>query len=184
MAPKLEVIIAGEPGNKSISVPFQDEEPIFFLMERISNCLHEKCEEIERRDLYVGGIRVEDLQQSMATYRIFGNAVTYRAEKRIEASKGYSIYDQRLIFEGERLDCGKTVADYNLQDGSTIYLMFRLGGGGGGPADGLMFADVSDTKSVRRRQLSKSGPPGRTVKPGANIECRCSAQGTKRYGNV
>ncbi|KAG0284422.1 hypothetical protein BGZ98_005923, partial [Dissophora globulifera] len=74
MSTKLEVIIAGEPGNQSLSVPFQDDEPIFFLIERISDCLGEKYDEIERRDLYVGGIRLEDQKQSMAAYRIFGNA--------------------------------------------------------------------------------------------------------------
>ncbi|KAG0319908.1 hypothetical protein BGZ99_004848 [Dissophora globulifera] len=210
MATKLEVFIADEPGTQSVSVPFQDDEPIFFLIERISDCLDEKCEEIERRDLYVGGIRLEDQQQTMATYRIFGNAVTYRAEKRqlkrffvrdltgrtyyvnyhehdtiedikhrIQEFKHYSPDDLKLTFHGTVLENSRTVADYHLQDGSTIGLKIELRGGGYAPAIGISFSDVSDTKSVRKQRFSKSAPPGRIVEPGANIECQCEC--TPRY---
>jgi hypothetical protein len=48
-------------------------------------------------------------------------------KRKLEAQEGYRAEDQRLIFAGQYLDNGRTVADYNVQDESTFHLIIRLG---------------------------------------------------------
>jgi len=39
----------------------------------------------------------------------------------------------RLIFDGEQLEDGCSLSDYDIQNGTTIHQVLRLLGGGGGP---------------------------------------------------
>ena len=44
---------------------------------------------------------------------------------RIQNHDGLPVDQQRLIFSGRQLEDGRTLADYNIQTGSTIYLQVK-----------------------------------------------------------
>ncbi|KAF9928881.1 hypothetical protein BGZ65_006057 [Modicella reniformis] len=81
MVATLDVLIAERPGQ-SIKVPYDDHEPIYFLLQRISLKLHGKIDPYPRQiNLYMNGIPLPDREESIARYRIFGNLLTYRSTK-------------------------------------------------------------------------------------------------------
>ncbi|KAF9354841.1 hypothetical protein BGX34_010785 [Mortierella sp. NVP85] len=80
----LEILIAQEPG-KSISVQYKIHEPIFFLIQRISIKLGGKNDsKAQEGRLYMNGVLLKNPQESLARYHIYGNTLTYKAEKRIQ----------------------------------------------------------------------------------------------------
>ncbi|MCJ1380915.1 hypothetical protein MMC17_004024 [Xylographa soralifera] len=47
--------------------------------------------------------------------------------------KKFPLADQRLLYAGRQLEDGRTLDDYKISQGSKIYLLLGLRGGGGGP---------------------------------------------------
>ena len=50
-------------------------------------------------------------------------------KSRIQSKQGISSAEQRLYFDGKCLRDDRTLASYNIQNGSTVQLVFRLCGG-------------------------------------------------------
>ncbi|KAG6541089.1 hypothetical protein Mapa_017528 [Marchantia paleacea] len=52
-----------------------------------------------------------------------------RARAKFQNKKGISSYEQRLVYGGKQLEDAKTLSDYNIQEESTLDLLWRLRGG-------------------------------------------------------
>ncbi|KAI1122330.1 hypothetical protein F5Y10DRAFT_271175 [Nemania abortiva] len=71
----------------------------------------------------------------------------------IQRMEGILVDDQRLVYAGKQMECGRTLSDYNIQKGSMVHLVSRLRGGGwkgpmgvaaGGKIDQVIKADDND----------------------------------------
>ena len=62
------------------------------------------------------------------TFAFCPSDTTQSLKLQVEESEG-PIYGQSLIFGGKQIEDGRTLADYNIQSGSELYLVHGMRGG-------------------------------------------------------
>ncbi|KAI9276710.1 hypothetical protein BDA99DRAFT_600606 [Phascolomyces articulosus] len=79
MPSKIDVLIAGFPGL-SIQVPYKKDEPVQYIMDRVSNNLAGSAlgDMLNSCKLFLDGAKICDYKKSMYYYSLYGTTLTYK----------------------------------------------------------------------------------------------------------
>lgn len=99
----------------------------------------------------------------------------------IQQKEGIPVDQQKIIFARHQLEQTRMLMEYGIRKGSTMFLILRLRGGGGG----IEFADVTNTRGLQQYQWSTNRTPTwRTVtSDGLFMEGVCQNSGCCAFGH-
>ena len=78
-----------------------------------------------------GGMQIfmKMLTGKTITLEVEGSDTIECVKEKVQYKDGIPPAEQRLIYAGKSMEDGRTIADYNLQQGSTVHLLLRQRGG-------------------------------------------------------
>jgi ubiquitin C len=71
-------------------------------------------------------IYIRTLTGNTYALKLESSDTVHSVKEKIQQAQGLPIQNQRIIFAGNQLEGGRTLADYNITDLSTLHLGIRL----------------------------------------------------------